>query len=450
VSIIKNRSYFTNQALVKVYDKPIVNKERKKIATLLFGEWIRTVEKIENEWKVDFRGGKGGYIKTDEFDENRKIEIYFIDVGQGDSILIQTQSDKRVLIDGGPDSSANNFITWKYNLRNPKNEIDFDTIIMTHADRDHAKGLVNILNNPRIKVKAFYHNGIARFQGQKIGEKDPTKDELIEIYDNYEKLDEHNPPLSADFKSLKNAIENARKRNPQLIVKHLDQFSETIFGFTNKTDIIIEVLGPINVGTKIQPRYKYLGDPGQTLNGNSVSLLLTYKKCKILLCGDMNRKFEKEFLEYHKAKNLNAHIFKANHHGSQDFSLEFLKAVSPSITVVSSGDQPDYGHPRGILLGSLGKCAPMRVERPIVFCTEVAATYKQIKIKQLEEESKKKIPNVYEKAIYGLINVRSDGEKIFTGRVYAGKKSTSNIRRKFWEWELYEFVIDNDALILKE
>jgi hypothetical protein len=110
---------------------------------------------------------------------------------------------------------------------------------MTHADRDHAKGLINILNNPKIKIKAFYHNGIVRFQGQKIGEKDPIKNELIEIYDNYEKLDEHNPPLSADFKSLNNAIENALKRNPQLIVKHLDQFSKTILDFTKKTDLNI-------------------------------------------------------------------------------------------------------------------------------------------------------------------------------------------------------------------
>ena len=95
---------------------------------------------------------------------------------------------------------------------------------------------------------------------------------------------------------------------------------------------------------------------------------------------------------------MNAHIFKANHHGSQDFSIEFLKAVSPSITVVSSGDQPDYGHPRGILLGSIGKYAPVNVERPILFCTEVASTFKPIKIKQSEEESKKKMPNVYEKS----------------------------------------------------
>ena len=53
------------------------------------------------------------------------------------------------------------------------------------------------------------------------------------------------------------------------------------------------------------------------------------------------------------------------------------------------------------------------------------------------------------KAIYGLINVRSNGEKVFAGRVYAGKKSISGIRRRFWDWELYEFAIDNDNLILK-
>ena len=448
--ITENESYFTNQALVGVYDKPNGNKERKKIANLLFGEWIRTVEKIQDEWKINFRGGRGGYIKSGTFDKSRKIEIYFIDVGQGDAILIQTQSDKRILIDGGPDSSANNFITWKYNLKNSRNEIVFDALVMTHADRDHAKGLIYVLNNPNIKIKAFYHNGIVRFQGQTIGKKDPIKNELTEIYDDYENIEGHNPPISADFKILKNALDNARKRNPDLIIKHLDQYSRTVLDFTKKSDLTIEVLGPVNTGTKNNPRYKYLGSHGETLNGNSISLLLTYGKCKILLCGDMNNKYEKEFLKYYKSKNLNAHIFKANHHGSQDFSIEFLKAVSPSIAIVSSGDQPDYGHPRGILLGSLGKYAPAEVERPILFCTEVASTYKQIKIKQLENESKKKIPNTYEKAIYGLINVRSDGEKVITGRVFAGKKSELNIRRRFWDWELYEFIINNNSLILKE
>ena len=58
--------------------------------------------------------------------------------------------------------------------------------------------------------------------------------------------------------------------------------------------------------------------------------------------------------------------------------------------------------------------------------------------------------NVYEKAIYGLINIRSDGEKVFAGRVYAGRKSISGIHRRFWDWELYEFTIDNNNLILKE
>ena len=44
---------------------------------------------------------------------------------------------------------------------------------------------------------------------------------------------------------------------------------KTILDFTAKTDLNIEVLGPINTGTKNKPRYKYLGDPGETLNGKS-------------------------------------------------------------------------------------------------------------------------------------------------------------------------------------
>ena len=49
MSITNNSSYFTNQGLVGVYDKPAGNKERKKSANLLFGEWRRTVEKVHDE-----------------------------------------------------------------------------------------------------------------------------------------------------------------------------------------------------------------------------------------------------------------------------------------------------------------------------------------------------------------------------------------------------------------
>jgi hypothetical protein len=59
MSITSTSSYFTNQGLIKVYDKPDGNKERKKITNLLFGQWIRTVEKAHDEWKVDFKGGRG-------------------------------------------------------------------------------------------------------------------------------------------------------------------------------------------------------------------------------------------------------------------------------------------------------------------------------------------------------------------------------------------------------
>ncbi|MGH1566062.1 MAG: hypothetical protein ACRBB5_01245 [Nitrosopumilus sp.] len=45
------------------------------------------------------------------------LEIYFLDVGQGDAILVQTPNDRRILIDGGRDAKAYSFLKWKYNLK---------------------------------------------------------------------------------------------------------------------------------------------------------------------------------------------------------------------------------------------------------------------------------------------------------------------------------------------
>lgn len=84
--------------VTKAHDIPIGEKEKGKkrqvVANLFVGDWTKCLETEGQESKIKFRGGVG-YVPSDSIGKERVLEIYFIDVGQGDSILIQTADDKR-------------------------------------------------------------------------------------------------------------------------------------------------------------------------------------------------------------------------------------------------------------------------------------------------------------------------------------------------------------------
>ena len=79
---------FTKKPLTLVRNaKKSPKIRRKTIARLLMGEWIKPIDVTKTESLVAYRGGKG-YVETDEFFKKRMLEIYFLDVGQGDAILV--------------------------------------------------------------------------------------------------------------------------------------------------------------------------------------------------------------------------------------------------------------------------------------------------------------------------------------------------------------------------
>ena len=108
----QKKYHFIKELMVKAYDNSKKSKKKRKLeANLFVGEWTKLLGKEGKEAKIKFRGGVG-YVPEDSIGEERVLEIYFIDVEQGDSILIQTPDDKRVLIDGGKNESAYSFIKW--------------------------------------------------------------------------------------------------------------------------------------------------------------------------------------------------------------------------------------------------------------------------------------------------------------------------------------------------
>ena len=236
----------------------------------------------------------------------KDLKIHFIDVGQGDSTLIITPSNKKILIDGGGSESKDGYdvgenILLPYLLDRRINYIDY--IIISHADSDHIAGLFPVLE--KIKVK----NVILSKQGE--------NSENIEI--------------------LKNILKN-KKINVQ-IVKAGDKIAVG-------KDICIDILWPQEEQIK-----------ENILNNNSIVLKLIYKKFSCLFTGDIEQIAEEKILSMYKnTTKLKSSILKIPHHGSKTSTSEnFLREVKPKISLIGVKKDNKFGHPNKIIIKRLKK-----------------------------------------------------------------------------------------------
>lgn len=217
-----------------------------------------------------------------------ELRVVFLDVGQGDAILIQT-SQQNILIDGGPDKS----IIKKLDQYIPLTKRHIDLMILTHPDGDHLIGLVEVLR--RWPVDAVAESGIKSFSPAYI-----EFNSLIES------------------KNIKRHIINT----PQKIVFEDDLFFD--FLWPSSEELVENNEGDCN----------FL----------SLVAMLNYKENDFLLTGDATEETEEELM----AQNLNlkADVLKTGHHGSKYSSgLDFLKEVEPEYAIISVGKDNNFGHP---------------------------------------------------------------------------------------------------------
>ncbi|MEK4300657.1 MBL fold metallo-hydrolase [Oceanobacillus sp. FSL W8-0428] len=210
------------------------------------------------------------------------LKVHFINVGQGDSILIETPLERTILIDGGPPEAGNAVVKYIKELR--INEIDL--MIATHPDIDHIGGLINVLDEFEV--------------GNVIdtGKLHPTK----------------------TFASYMNRI-----RDLQIPVT------------------IAEKDTPIEIDPTISLDIWNAAQPLTSPNASSLVLKLRYEETDMLLMGDVGKKEEKEIQRMH---NVNAEVIKIGHHGSNtSSSMSFLKEVDPEIAILTYSKNNTYGHP---------------------------------------------------------------------------------------------------------
>ncbi len=414
--------------------KRIVNDEGKsKNNTILMGSFVKILDEENGIWQKIVAFGKEGWIEKNALGTSPALKCFYVDVGQGDGALLEVGNDEnglKIIIDGGPNDNLSRYLSkWQYKYYFDNNKkVHLDYIFISHFDKDHYQGLIDIINDEHYTIGTIYHSGIAKFNNEKSDFPDSYNTELGKkikkgsdyyLVTSFDTLEEFNALKQTGgmldlLQKFLTAVNNAKTQGRLENFKRLDYKSETITKEINDKQFSIEVLGPVTSDVSDKTAYKYFDDEAHTINGHSIVLKITYGERSLLFGGDLNIPSEEHLLEHYNDSNpFEVDVAKSCHHGASEFTTDFMDKLNPYATVISSGDNESYSHPRADAIGCAGKYT--KSQRPLVFSTELARS---------TSDSSDKIK-------YGMINLRTDGENIIMAQMKEAVSSGS-------VWDLYE------------
>ena len=221
---------------------------------------------------------------------DKRFQVSFLDVGQGDAIFITTPSGEQILIDGGPDPEA---VCVELGERLPFWDKSLDLVILTHPDDDHIAGLIEVLH--RYDVEQVLESG-----------------------------------LEVESAAYEEWLALIKKNGIEHTVGVAGQEIDLGNG------IMMDVLHPSS-------EVLDLGD--SSINNSSMVLCLRHGEVNFLLTGDIEQEVEDELR--HSGIITNSTVLKIAHHGSNSSTTsQFLEAVDPEVAVISVGEDNPFGHPR--------------------------------------------------------------------------------------------------------
>lgn len=233
-------------------------------------------------------------------EQNRPhVEVVFLDIGQGDSILIKTKYHQNILIDAGPDAKVLDRLG--RNLSFAGNKLDL--VIATHPDADHVAGLVDVVK--RYQVDLVLEPGIVHRTGV--------------------------------YQVLEDII--ARQKIPQRWVESRQRYD---LGDNLWLDILY-------------PNVSFVGQELADTNSASIVAKLSDGEVDYLFTGDATTEVEQQIVGDY-GSYLQSEVLKVGHHGSHTSSSDlFLNIVKPAAAVIQSGRNNRYGHPAPLVLNRLKK-----------------------------------------------------------------------------------------------
>lgn len=224
---------------------------------------------------------------------NHTLRVSFLDVGQGDSVLVQ-EGESAMLIDAGDNEHGERVVA--YLKEHGIGKLDY--LLLTHPDADHIGGADDVLENLEVS------------------------------------------------QVLMTEVPNDTK-----------SYREVLWEFVAEESLIRQPdIGEVyHVGNAwfkiIAPKPEYLD--AADCNDASIGIKLTYGDNSFLMCGDAEEKSESAMVKRF-GKELECDVLKCNHHGSHTATSEsFLKAADPSWAVISCGKDNSYGHPHKEVLERL-------------------------------------------------------------------------------------------------
>jgi len=224
---------------------------------------------------------------------SKLLSVYFIDVGQGDAIFVETPNHRQILIDGG----KNRRVVSELGKIMAFGDKIIDIVVATHPDADHIGGLPEVISRYDIEL----------FLEPEVSKENDLNSELHSRLEN-------------------NNIQRLFAKRGQTIN----------FGDGARLTILFPDRGVSNSDT----------------NDASVVARLVYGKQSFLLTGDAGIKTENILLN--SPELIDVDVLKAGHHGSRtSTSLDFAQAASPVYAVISSGKDNTYGHPHKEVLNIL-------------------------------------------------------------------------------------------------
>jgi len=267
--------YLTVFFIIEMFCKKTLSQKIKKKATLIVLLIILLIIIVQIFYPVD------------------NLKVNFINVGEGDCILIEAPNKINILIDGGgtpqSDFDVGSKIVIPYLRRKGINEIDL--LILTHPHLDHLEGLLSILR--QLKVDAVLDSGFI-----------------------------------CDVSEYGEFISTIKEKNiPYYQTKSGDNYI-----FSKNMEMLI-----------LNPPHTSNLDNDSDFNNHSIVVKLYYKNSNFLFTGDIEREAEKRLLVWQNI--LNSDVLKLGHHGSKtSTTLEFLDKVNPIIAVITVGKN-NFGHP---------------------------------------------------------------------------------------------------------